>query len=222
MIKLMLQEELTGLKNEISTVSVNLTRILENMCSLIIKVDKLEIENIALKKELESLKANANADDVIEEVLDRERRQKNVIIYNLPESTHASGDIRNNYDGELVGNIIRHLEIDCKPIKMFRLTAQQGKRRPLKVILESRDQVLSIFKNKSKLKNVPDFSDVSITGDLTSMQRAEFRRVRDELQLRRNNGESELYIRYLNNRPTIGRRSMKRAASSPIQNSSKK
>lgn len=58
------------------------------------------------------------------------------------------------------------------------------------------------MKFKSKLKDT-DYKDVSVSGDMTIMQRKKYRTLRSELRERKKKGEGQLVIRFIQGEPTI-------------------
>ncbi|KAK9869213.1 hypothetical protein WA026_002965 [Henosepilachna vigintioctopunctata] len=86
-------------------------------------------------------------ENILEEISDRQFRARNVIINNIPESDCGN-------DGEQVKNILQTIspEIKYDKFKIFRVGKKVNSlRRPLKVILESREQALNMMRNKRKL-----------------------------------------------------------------------
>lgn len=142
-------------------------------------------------------------DAIINEISDRQKREKNLIIYKLKEEDGTPTEKR-AADLLTVKEIIKTIspDIHVDSIKTYRLgKSNNNKHAPVKVILSSRDDVLSILKNKKKLKD--SNYKVNISTDQTKMQQEYFNKLNNQLSERKQNGESGLYIRYINGVPTI-------------------
>ncbi|KAK2578409.1 hypothetical protein KPH14_003658 [Odynerus spinipes] len=84
-------------------------------------------------------------------------------------------------------------------IKTFRLgAAQQDRTRPLKIICNSREDVLNILRNKAKYKG-----PAIINEDRTPKQRAYLQELRNELNNLHASGDLNKTIRFINGTPKI-------------------
>lgn len=151
-----------------------------------------------LKEEVKALKAekdNVNMEVIISEISERQKRSNNVIIFKLKES----GDDRKTVV-DILKNIAPNVATDA--ITITRLgKGHDNSPAPLKVKLRSRDDVFTILKNKRKLKEI--HPTVSIGTDQTKLQQEYFKKVKGELERRKGNGETNLFIKYINGIPTI-------------------
>ncbi|KAK9892556.1 hypothetical protein WA026_020541 [Henosepilachna vigintioctopunctata] len=137
-------------------------------------MDELKGSIINLKTQISNLNERDDhneTENIIEEISDRKFRARNVIIGSIPESDFG------NYG-----------EQARKP------SLQQ---RPLKVILESREQTLNVMRNKEKLREYDNHIKVEL--EETPMQKKFYEKVKADLDERRSDGEMNLYIRYVNN-----------------------
>ncbi|XP_031339427.1 uncharacterized protein LOC116167944 [Photinus pyralis] len=148
-------------------------------------ISDLQAELRQLKQEKED--KTYFIEDVVNEINDRRRREKNIIIYKLEESTN---------DGSRVKEIIKKVapSICVDDIGITRL-GKSGPNRPapIKVVLHSKDDVVAVLRNKRNLKTMD--IDVVITTDNTKLQQEYFMKVRAELEQRKTNGERNLSIR---------------------------
>jgi hypothetical protein len=161
-----------------------------------------------LQRDIEELKSNATGAGIVssggifEELAERERRAKNIIIYDVPESSAKEPEDRIKHDKMEVDKIIKALsDVPAAKIKVFRLgKRKQGEHneRPLKVVMESREQVLRILRNKKRLPKPG-----KIKSDLTPTQLRHLKDLRDELKSRQNGGEADLTIKYIRGCPQI-------------------
>lgn len=139
--------------------------------------------------------------DLYDEIENRRQREKNIIIYNVPELqsqlakdciAHDMAIIKSNLV-KIIPNIIIH--------KIIRLGPKENNPRPLKVILNSKEDALQILKNKK------DFNQVNIQSDRTPAERSHLKKLRDTMNERMAAGEQGLTIRYRRGRPEIVRAS---------------
>lgn len=144
---------------------------------------------------------------IISEVRDRERRETNIIVYGVPESSSDGEDA----DTQIATNLLRTIKSDdaytLSPDKVRRLgsrrTGAGSRPRPIRVILSSRQEVTSVLRNKNKARNQNRFKDFAIKMDETPYQRDLLKNCRQSLREREDAGEHNLTIKYIKGIPTI-------------------
>ncbi|KAJ8966982.1 hypothetical protein NQ317_009263 [Molorchus minor] len=105
-------------------------------------------------KELESkittpIANQCNMEDVISEIIDRQSRATNVIIFNVNESSNNTKVGRLQDDREAVINILEDYAVDKTDLKLFRLgKISPNKMRPIKLTLKSAEEAKYILRNK--------------------------------------------------------------------------
>lgn len=108
----------------------------------------------------------------IKEKRDHDQRQRNVIIHGVPE---WNDEQKENGDKKFVKTIIEIVKIPpptIKGISRIGSTADANKKRPIKLVLGSEKEKLSLLRSLSALKGNDDYKGVSITEDLTLTERA--------------------------------------------------
>uniref|UniRef100_A0A6P7H4F1 Uncharacterized protein LOC114346868 isoform X1 n=1 Tax=Diabrotica virgifera virgifera TaxID=50390 RepID=A0A6P7H4F1_DIAVI len=170
---------------------------------LLVKIDKLEEEITELKNNIENIKIPSQCpdnEDLINEIMDRQRRASNIIIFNVNESKMKSNQERNNEDNNVVQDILQNFDIDKSKIKSFRVGKfQPEKIRPIKVILPSTENVKMILRNKELIKG----PSVKIFSDQTNAQREYLNKLKLELKKMNDSGDNSKTIKFFNNKPTI-------------------
>lgn len=137
--------------------------------------------------------------ELLTELNERQIRSRNVLLFNLPESESEDIEDRKNDDAKSAYEVLSKLGKDCKILRNFRLGVKKDRQiRPLKLVLESSDEALSILKCRNVYQG-----PVKIKGDLTMKQRNHLQLLTKELQQRTDKGEKDLTIRYINNIPQI-------------------
>lgn len=164
-----------------------------------------------LQKEIADLKEKLakpnettdNINTIINEITDRKRRAKNVVLYNVAESTSTNTDERIKHDDKQVERLLSQICDNApKPIRLYRLGKRTSENtnynRPIKAVFSSKEEAVSILKNKKNIK-----SDVRLSSDNTKIQREHFLKIKNEFQSRVDQGENNIGIRYVNDNPTI-------------------
>lgn len=139
---------------------------------------------------------------IMEEILERERRVNNVILVGVKECDSDNGNARKTHDESCVKKILSTIsagDYTDKFVAVQRLGRREdGKTRPVKVVLSSRQDAVLILKNKSKADR-----EVRIYDDKTPRQREELQQLRETLKSRLEKGETSLTIRYVKGVPKI-------------------
>ncbi|KAK9754638.1 hypothetical protein QE152_g1166 [Popillia japonica] len=142
-----------------------------------------------------NLSGDDNMVNIIEELQDRQARESNIIIFNLSKS--------NNPNQEETENVIKILNsidntVNVTNLQLTRLGKfTHEKKRPIKVTLFSKADVLKILKNKKKTD-----STIKIQADLTLMQRQYLVELRSKLSDLNKSGANKT-IRYIRGKPQI-------------------
>jgi len=186
------------LSGKLDNISKQFNEILINNKSIETKMDQLETNMSNLELNYNS-STSLNQEKMFAEVNDRQSRSCNVILFNLPET-------QSNADDKLsICNIFRRIDVTVDPINVLRLGKSSNKNRPTRATLPTPHDVFEILKNKRKLKNMDDFKNITISTDRTLLQRNHFKSVIDELNARKNAGENDLFIKYINNLPVVSK-----------------
>lgn len=145
---------------------------------------------------------------IIQEVLERERRRCNVVIFGVAESGSSSRAEREAADVSTVQGVFR--SIDATVSANFK-TVRLGKfdptkpisKRPIKISLPSPDSVLNILKKSNSLRNSLEYPGIAISSDRTPFQQKLFNAVKAELMERKSKGEENIRIKHINGIPKI-------------------
>ena len=154
----------------------------------------------------------SNIEEIIEEKVgkylseqrEKEDRQCNLIFHNLPESEAGNIEDRKSHDVDQVKSIFSNLEVDytviSKPTRLGKkMNTDDSKGRPrlLRVRVDDFNVKKQVLAKAKELKDERNsiWKKVYITPDLTFKEREENRKLRTELNARRENGEKDLMIR---------------------------
>lgn len=81
---------------------------------------------------------------IIDELIDRQYRAKNIILLNLSENSNQN----NLSDFDSVKNILSEMGLNLIPTKVTRIGTPSNRLRPIKVVLPEANDVFSILKYK--------------------------------------------------------------------------
>lgn len=140
--------------------------------------------------------------ETIAEMEERKNRSKNILLFNIPESTATLQSDCINDDLSQVTNILKKVDnVDTTNLQMYRLGRKSTeKTRPIKIILSDVNQAKLVLMKKSIHSNN---NTIKIKHDLTVLQRQQISSLWKELENRQNNGEANLSIKYINSTPKI-------------------
>ncbi|KAJ3660130.1 hypothetical protein Zmor_004600 [Zophobas morio] len=151
--------------------------------------------------------AQPNFEDVVQEVVERQKRSKNVMIYNVPEQPETmSRDERLMSETTDISNILQVAsnDVNIANIRLQRLDKFiPGRCRPIKVFLQSEVEVLNIVRGAKNLSTRDIYKNVRLSFDKTPKQLGNLKLLKSQMLERINNGETGLKIRHFNGVPRI-------------------
>lgn len=166
------------------------------------ELSQLKSEKIALESELALLRDKFDkfgnsprtqspplSFDVYNEVSDRMSREKNILVFNVPNSEDEHLDVPLNIGVDLFKDLSLP---SIKIIRGKRLGTFSSKNRPILFELDSPSNVHEILRTKFKLRLIERWRNVSISEDKTALQRAHMNKLRSDLSEKRNQGEKKL------------------------------
>lgn len=174
---------LNSLQNKINDVENTLQEVLKTQ-----RTQDAEMKN--LKQEVLIMKENY--DNILAEVENRERRKTNLIISGLPETEVGSADERKENDLSIVKSLFSKIDNSKDKIvsAVFRIGKMTSSRpRLLKVVCSDAESKRSLLSKSKDLRNLHQYKNVYINPDLTPLQQAQNKKLREELKARRNLGE---------------------------------
>lgn len=195
-----LKEELSALREEFVTFEPRLKAT----------EDRLDAIEEKLSSGHNGALLSSNPEEVLRELNDRANRARNLMFYNLPEHSGINVKTRVAHDKELIVKLIQSVApnlIQLGDIKLVRVgKPNKNKSRPLKVIFQSDADAQVLIKHFSQdtaIKTDRTFAGVTVSRDRTPGERDYLKKLRSELEMRNENGERGLTIKYRNGIPTI-------------------
>lgn len=174
-----------------------------------IHLASLEGENATYKNMLNSKRDEAPAQppvhiiETLSEMEDRKIRSKNVIMFEVPESSSDLSFNGMSEDMKSVADVIKEIQgaNELQISRVYRLGRKvPDKVRPLKVEFKNSDQAKYVMMNKGKVPK-----EIKVKRDLTLSQRREIAELWKEVEERRGKGEDNLTVRFVNSFPRIDR-----------------
>ena len=153
------------------------------------------------RDEIEDLVAKA-----ISEERDKERRRPNLMIFNVPEVNSTDSEKRKQYDKQMVISILNQVmevrDIEHKILKVIRMGRRDPEstnlfKRPLKVKFNDIDTKFKFLQKAYKLRELEDESmkEIRISNDRTPQESDKYRKLRAEMEIRKERGEAYWRIR---------------------------
>ena len=168
---------------------------------------QLDDINVKLTQSSQQRQSTPVLEEVVQEVLERQKRAKNIVIFNLPEqSNNSSDEIRKENDNLLVKNVlnITNPNVDFENFSVRRMGRfNESRNRPIKVFFKNESDVFSVVRSSKNLKNDLRFKNVNISFDRTPKQLELYNQLKTEMNGRIARGESNLKIGYYNGTPKI-------------------
>ncbi|CAH0546587.1 unnamed protein product [Brassicogethes aeneus] len=157
---------------------------------------KLQEKVLLLEQHKSTSTEGLSPEEIIQEVLQREKRKNNVIIYNVKECNDYN--TREAEDNVVISRIFNYLNItisDIKPIRLGKFSPTAEKPRPVRINFNEESLVHNFIKQVKKLKNMEDFKNINVSLDRTPRQLQLYSSVKLELSNRLANGENNIRIK---------------------------
>nr|CAH7713460.1 unnamed protein product [Callosobruchus chinensis] len=171
---------------------------------------------LTLQSEIQDLKSNSRGpnnsqtsvdfEQVIQEINERNKRRRNLILYGLPEQDQQlSSAMRIDKDESQVRGIISTVDQALvtdhfKPVRLGRYN--EAKVRPIRITLQHDNDVFLAMKNAKSLKT-SRYKHISISFDRTLKQRQYFKEVKAELDIKNASGTEKYRIKHVDGIPKI-------------------
>lgn len=213
-------------KNSSSTESalVNITKKLKNNDShfktlkdsinnLRVSLFELKKENTALRTEVDELrdrvekleklpKVDDISFDLNRKVQDRISKERNVLVFNMPEQ-QPTLPIFSSYPIVVLNKLLEVSNIALDFTDATWLGNISKNNGPQLIEFEYSNGPNMLLRGKMNLRNLENWKYVCVNGNQIKKNRLKMIKVRTELRMIRENGESGLVIKYVNGEPTI-------------------
>lgn len=192
-------EKINRLDKKIDDLFKNISILMEENRNLKLKIVNIE-ERILCIENKTQIQQYSFEHDTIDELMDRQVRSNNFILFNLPENKNGS-------DLENIKYIFTALNENIKNVTFYRIREIEStipdRPRPVRVCLTDQSDIFTILQAQKDLKNSTKWSNIHFSSDKIIKQRDEMANLRKTLQNRRKKGEQNLIIKYVNGTPKI-------------------
>lgn len=184
------QDILNTIEHKVDKQTALIEKLLKQVEDLHGKNDQLEKRCLKLEEDMITMSTS-----IFDELNDRKRRKRNLIISGVCESSDGSVEERRNADEKQMEMLLEDLCIDDVDIVKFHRigSVAEGRNRLLRVVCCDEDSKLKVLRHAKKLKGSSIFSNVFVNPDLTLWQRNEKKRMRDEFKRRKETGEKVMW-----------------------------
>lgn len=197
-----MKKKFMSFDTKLDLLSTQLTDVISENKSLKVMVEHLETKLSVIEQTQSTTPLNLTAQENVytTEFLDRQSRSRNIILLNVPEVSASLPGLLD--DNSFVKDVFNTISVSIIPVSVHRLGKISNKPRLLRVSLPASTDVFEI---KRKLTAVDKFSTIRITSDLTLSQRKYLSSIVSQLKSRKDPGENNLFIKYINGLSTISK-----------------
>lgn len=198
-----LKAALEVLTSQVADLKSENTVLKNNIADLTKRVSAIETDKSSPHSDADSVQV------ILQEISERERCSHNVIVRGIPESSSSSSSDRISSDSMRLSEILQPFLPACPSnIKSIRLGRPNDRGpRPLKVFLSSKEQAIKLisdfYTNKRNHPTNDPLNSISVTRDRTPRERASIRQIYNNFENRKQNGETNITIKYKDGFPTI-------------------
>ena len=133
----------------------------------------------------------SSALSIIDELADRDRRKKNMIVYNLPEPAPNKSD--SDSFTAMCSSVFNGSYAITKSVRLGKKLP--NKHKPLLLSLEHEEDKLTLLSRSYLLRHNDSYKNVFIAPDRTRFEREKHKKLLSELKHRCSQGEVDLIIR---------------------------
>lgn len=187
------RDEFLQLRNELRNLDVRMQGLETSLNEFRNVQDSHREEIFELKSAIESAKDiqnDVNPKSLLQEVEDREKRRKNVIINGLPEKTDGTVKERQEFDINCVKEMFQHLGLNhLNTATTHRFgKIKKDKVRPVKVRFRDTFSKEELLRKSKDLSRSIKFRNAFVSRDLTQSQQQQQYQLRQELRRQRDAG----------------------------------
>lgn len=188
-----LESSFNDFKSSLNLISTELSKVKKDNEGLSSEIQLLRSRVIQLEH------SQSHNVDVIQESHDRLLKEKNLIIFNVPDSDTEASSVTTS----LVNEIFKDLPNPVSVSNAKRLGKPSNRPRPILIQFNSHSEVHSILRIKSKLRSSTRWKEVSISTDMTINQRNHMKLLCAQLKDKRDMGDLSWFIKYVAGIPKL-------------------
>lgn len=193
-------KKLNRLIKKVDELLINVSTQLEENREFKSKIGDIGKKILTIENSISQIENYSFEHVIVTELMEIQSRSTNILLFNLPE-----GD--DHKDLENIKNIFSDLNENILHFTFTRLgkfkSTTPDKPRPVIIHFTNQSDVSTILRVQKNLKSSMKWSNIRFSSDKTIKQREEMANLRKTLQLRRDNGEKDVIIKYVEGIPSI-------------------
>ena len=135
------------------------------------------------------------------DIVEQEKRSRSIVIAGLEEAASGTPAFQRQLHTEgVVHDILNALEVESRPVEIYRMGSPGDNSRLVKVVFSSQRPFFEVLKKARILRQIDRFRNVYIRRSMTREERSKFNELRSEARNRNQvefNGE-RVYVVYRN------------------------
>lgn len=198
-----LERETQELKRKVENNAPTYAQVVADTSVLKEQVEQLNVQITSQQnapRVTASTENNISVEPTLLELAERERSAPNVLLFGIKENNSSLNEQDSDLDKTV--NMLKRVKdnIQKDDIKIYRLGAPaQGKVRPIRIVTSSPSMAREILRNKARLNE----ENIYFKADQTPLQRTYLKAILSDLEERKQKGEMNIRVRYINNVPKI-------------------
>ena len=180
---------LNKFNSDLNAMKVRMNSIETKQKEAVQRVETVEAKQVSSDARMDKIEARLNevatssgsSKEVWEELKERERREANIIIHNVPESNLPDKKEKESRDLRGVQKLFNMIGVQLEVSDVVKFSRREGEKRldeqprPLKVVLRRKEERDLVLANAHKLSNCDgeEWRKVTVVSDLTKKQRSE-------------------------------------------------
>lgn len=192
--------KLNRLSKKVDELLINVSTLMEENREFKSKIGGIQKKLLIIENNISQIEHYSSEHAIVTEFMERQSRLTNILLFNLPEEDDRK-------DLENINNLFSDLKVNIINFTFSRLgklkSATPDKPRPIIIKFTNQSDVSTILRVQKNLKSSTKWSNIRFSSDKTIKQREEMENLRKTLQLRRENGEKDIIIKYFEGIPKI-------------------
>lgn len=204
---------LKDVMDKLEDIDLKYTNLLEKYEEQVRVNQSFEAEIKKLKQSIEELEEKRPerecvnpVTETLQEINDREYKKKNLVVFGIQELDSDEAEERRCHDANFLCKMFEDVPVgfSTEKLRVVRIgKRQQGKKRPVKLLLSSEKEVRKVLAKAKDIKKKPEYNKLGFASDKTRQQLLEYKAVKEDLKRRLDEGEEDLEIKYVKGEPKI-------------------
>jgi hypothetical protein len=174
----------SDLEKKITALELKVTTLEANKSPSISHEDIKDSWAKAVKKTTSTPQQMLMINTMVNETKERERREKNVVIFGIKASVNSDDSLARTEDTDAIKKVFCDLDVNVEIKNVFKLRSSNSNPPPFVVVLKQESERNEILRKARNLRNLNNYEKVFINPDLTMAERYKAKVLRDECKLK--------------------------------------